>query len=192
MPHNGVITLESRNMFIEFIFYILLGPILFLLGMALKLFSSVPILFYQGLIVSVLSAVIQFFLALIRFPTRMLTYPPGPVWGYLALSAASLGFAFNVTFLIVFPVTFDRSVTTYLLETLSASSEGLSKQELEDSLVDDYVKKQAAVDRRMLEQIYSKNVVRCGEKFCLTEQGQTFMKFEGAIKSIFGISVKTK
>jgi len=176
-------------MFLECIFYLILGPLLFVAGMALKLFSSIPILFYRGILVSFLAAILQLIMLLLRFPTALLSARSRTSsWFPISLSLVSICFAFNITFLIVFPVTFDRSVTTFLLEVLDSSKQGLTQAELQQSLVDDYVNKQQAVDRRMQEQIYSKNVEHCEDRYCLTAQGQNFMRFERWIKQLFGIS----
>lgn len=55
----------------------------------------------------------------------------------------------NVTLLVVFPVTVDRSVTLYLLEQLAREASGLSKGEMRAWLVEQYLDEYGAVSRRM-------------------------------------------
>jgi hypothetical protein len=56
----------------------------------------------------------------------------------------------------VFPVTFERSITMFLLNTLSNASsttcKGLSKEEMQTELINNYVIKIKAINKRVTEQ----------------------------------------
>ena len=91
----------------------------------------------------------------------------------------------HVAFLVVVPVTIDRSISTFLLGELNSAS--LTKQELVETLIRKYVQANDAVGRRIAEQITSKNIEWSGEKLVLTEQGKSFMSFATAVGRIYGV-----
>ena len=97
-------------------------------------------------------------------------------------------FCLNTAFLIVMPVTFDRSVSTYLLETLENKG-SLTENELEKALIDDYVVRRGAVNRRIQEQIISGNLEKTDENIRLTPQGELFVRICKSVRAVFGTSV---
>ena len=105
----------------------------------------------------------------------------------LSLALASLALSFNLTFLIVFPVTFDRSVTTYLLEQL-AHKGPLSVEQMQSLLINDYVVRDKAVLRRMREQELSGNVEVRDGSYALTTQGEEFISISRGIRRLFHIA----
>jgi hypothetical protein len=110
-----------------------------------------------------------------------------PYKTYLLLSATSLALAANLIFLVVFPVTIDRSVSVYLLGQLSKNPKGMTEVELNERLIHQYVEQYQGVNRRMQEQISSGNVQIAGERYLLTPQGRTFIQFCDSVIDIFGV-----
>lgn len=157
---------------------------LFALGL---LADSQPILMYRGLYLAAAAATLQ--IAILSLFWRAHRYHKSAK-SPLVLAAGALALAFNVAFLIVIPVTVDRSVTVFLLGQLASSPKGMNESELRTALVERYVDSYAAVDRRMREQRLSGNVSLDGELYKLTAQGEEFIRFSRAIGAIFGADLR--
>ena len=146
--------------------------------------KRIPILLYRGLALSVIAAIIH---------TSVLWWSHILVFSDPSFAAATvvLGWALNVTFLVIIPVTVDRSVTIYLLGRLSRRSSGLSHDELRDSLVTTFVDEYDGVGRRMQEQIASGTVIGSSDgRFALTAKGERFLRFGRAIGKLFGVDTR--
>lgn len=164
-------------------------PIIFLFGIAAFIQASflmsrmISILFYRGIVAAVLAGVLQ--VAAMLFCRSWFTELSAVEIRDIAL-IVSLTFSFNITFLIVFPVTFDRSVTMYILNILEQSgSDGLTKDEMERALVDTYVRGNDAIGRRMAEQVISGNVEERQGRFILSKQAKNFLGFSRLVMKFF-------
>ena len=142
--------------------------------------TSISILFYRGVVLALVAALITFLAALwLAAKTRDSSLP---------IAAAALSLSFNVCFLVLLPVTVDRSVSVYLLSTIEQHQDlGIDAKHLQRSFVDDYVVKMGAIDRRIDEQKRSHNVtVGTDGKVRLTTQGRRFMAFSRLVAQVFG------
>ena len=142
--------------------------------------APIAILFYRGVVLAIGAAILTGLLAL-WFARRFND-------SSLPIAAASLSLSFNVCFLVLLPVTVDRSVTVYLLSTIAQQQgRGLDTGELQRAFIDGYVVQLGAVDRRIDEQRRSGNVtVSPDGKVHLTEQGRRFMTLSRLIARLFG------
>lgn len=152
---------------------------LYLLAFAVGAASSIPILFYRGVLLAALVAIATgiagaWLGSRIRDPS-------------LAVSAVAVSFSLNVCFLVLLPVTVDRSVTVYLLATVEQQRNGITSPALEHAFVGGYVRDMHAINRRIDEQSQSGNLT-VGEdgKVRLTAQGRRFMDFSRVIARLFG------
>ena len=149
--------------------------------------QSSPILMYRGISIAIAAAALQIvFLSKAWRASRYHSSAKSP----LITAATALAFAFNIAFLIVVPVTVDRSVTVFLLGQISHAPNGISAAELRLALVNKYVDQYDAVDRRMREQSLSGNVEAKGELYKLTAQGTRFIRFSRFVGSIFGADLR--
>lgn len=88
---------------------LLAGFLVYLALIASPLLGGVQILFYRGIAIAVLTApLLALLLGVTGWRFRSLDLST-------VIGATALSLAFNICFLIVFPVTFDRSVTMFLL-----------------------------------------------------------------------------
>lgn len=150
------------------------------------LFESARVFFYRGIILAVLCSALQLLLNFLLLRVKLLRLDLGI---RDLICACALTFSFNITFLIVFPVTFQRSVSTFLLAQLETKQEtGLSKEDMEILLKEEYLLKGAAVSRRMQEQLITGNVTQVGDRFYLSSQGRNFMKSKNLVEKLYGIS----
>lgn len=152
--------------------------------------SSVEVVFYRGIAIALFAVVIE--LALFLFMGLIVGDARGQLFSLNDLTAmVSLGFAFNIVFLVLIPVTVDRSVSVFLLGHMSiAGKDVYTKEELETALIEKYVKEYEAVTRRMNEQILSRNIESKDGGFALTSQGEAFIEFSRAMARIFPIDTR--
>ncbi len=163
------------------IFVLLLGTLpgilFYLVPFALDLFTSaMPILFYRGLFFAGIIAILHFGLLLLArdraaFETK--------------LAAVALAASFNVCFLVIFPVTIDRSISVYLLNQIATHDQGYTEQELEALFIQQYVVEFQAIERRMDEQMASNNLTRINDRYRITDQGRSFLRFSRRLGQLF-------
>lgn len=156
------------------------GFAIFVLLFWAKVGSSITILFYRGVALAIAAGLVTGLVAL--WPARRSRDPLLPV------SAAAVSLSFNICFLVLLPVTVDRSVTVYLLSRLEQRQQsGMDAAQLQQAFIDGYVVKLGAVGRRIDEQRKSGNVVVGPDgKVRLTRQGQDFMAFSRLVERLFG------
>jgi hypothetical protein len=142
--------------------------------------SSIGILFYRGLVLAFVVAIVVALAAV--FLVRRSSDSSLPI------AAAALSLSFNICFLVLLPVTVDRSITVYLLSKIERQQQqGIDAPALERSFLADYVAGMGAIDRRVDEQKRSGNVtVGSDGKVRLTPQGRRFMALSRAVARLFG------
>lgn len=141
--------------------------------------ASITILFYRGVALAIVAAIVVVLAAI------WLARRTGDT--SLPIAAASLSLSFNLCFLVLLPVTVDRSVTVYLLSTIERRQEaGIGARELEQAFIDGYVVRMGAIDRRIEEQRVSGNIeVDAKGKVRLTHQGRRFMDLSRLVARLF-------
>jgi len=143
------------------------------------LFAGIPILFYRGLLLCALSAtLVMAAMALLR----KWRFDPATI-----IAAGSLSLSFNICFLIVLPVTLDRSISVFMLTQIEQhQDEALDSQRITDIFVQKYVGDMRQMDRRIAEQTVSGNVTTIDGNIRLTEQGHRFLAFSRTLARLFG------
>ena len=143
------------------------------------LFAGIPILFYRGLLLCALSAtLVMAAMALLR----KWRFDPATI-----IAAGSLSLSFNICFLIVLPVTLDRSISVFMLTQIEQhQDEALDSQRITDIFVKKYVGDMRQMDRRIAEQTVSGNVTTIDGNIRLTEQGHRFLAFSRTLARLFG------
>lgn len=153
----------------------------FILLIRSPLFSDNKILFYRGLQLLVLETTLLFLItSLTRFKIKF-------SFGFLS-NAIIVSFCLTLTFFILVPVTLDRSVSTFLLSKMSEnSSKGISKEQLNNIFINEYVSTGDAVGRRLNEQMQSRSVEKTGEYYRVSNSGKRLLFFFEFIKILFSI-----
>lgn len=144
------------------------------------LLSGIAILFYRG-IVGALVALVPVALILAAAARRFAVIDLPSAVGALALS---LGF--NLCFLVLLPVTIDRSVTVFLLARLDAQERPISEGELQTIFEDEYLGHLRQIRRRVEEQEMTGNVAASADGIALTANGRNFVALSRTIGHIFG------
>ncbi len=107
-------------------------------------------------------------------------------------SAVVLAFSLNLTLFILVPVTFDRSLSIFLLDSLQNSSnsnmcrDGFITAELQKKLIDDYIIAHKALEKRLDEQQYLGNITLEGNNcVSLSPQGKKIMQFLKTVNTLY-------
>jgi len=147
------------------------------------LFKGVDILFYRGIILLIVTGLL-FLVAFIFLRNK--------VGRETFLAALIMSLSLNLAFFVVFPVTFDRSVTMFLLNTLkqersSDCADGISKNRLQGYLINRYIIQNDAVGRRIKEQAIIQMIKKDGNCVDLTPKANNFLRFSKVINKIYGV-----
>jgi hypothetical protein len=148
----------------------LLGFCLYLALTWSPAFAGIGILFYRGLLLCFLSAALLGALLFVA-SRRLRAIEPVAIIAAVALSLSA-----NLMFLIVLPVTIDRSISVFLLAEIDAHrTSPLSTAELQDAFVRHYVRDMRQIDRRVREQTLSGTISTDGGRIRLTPRGERFL-----------------
>ncbi len=142
------------------------------------LLSGVGILFYRGALLAGIAVLLLLTGAVIL--RRRLRLDASTIVG-----AGALSLAFNICFLIVFPVTFDRSITMFLLARIERQDGALDARALEEVFAHEYLGDMRQIDRRIAEQSLSGNIRVIGGHIVLTTQGRRLLNGARAVGGWF-------
>lgn len=157
------------------------GFALFLLLARSPLFAGVTILFYRGLLLCAVVAVAVAVLATLALRRRAVLDPS------LVIAAAAVSMSLNLAFLIVVPVTIDRSVSVFLLGRIEAAqSRPLDAAGLRRAFVAGYVGDMAQIERRIGEQQRSGTIEVRDGALRITPRGRRFMALARLTAWLFG------
>lgn len=149
------------------------------------LFDFQNILFYRGIyLLAFLSLLIPVFALLLK-----LKYSKINLERFFSVLFVSI--CFNLSFFIVFPVTFERSVTMFLLNNIKSENRYeckiQSNQDLEKNLIEYYVIKNKAIEKRMEEQKVLDTIITQNNCVDLTKKGNDFLSFSEIVMRIYNI-----
>jgi hypothetical protein len=88
------------------------------------------------------------------------------------------------SFLITVPTLLDRSISLYILATIYAEKK-INKEGVEDYFVKGFVKKNKAIDKRLQEQIFTKNIIINQDSYEITERGAIVNKLNIFLSNIY-------
>ncbi|EQB16702.1 hypothetical protein [Sphingobium lactosutens] len=158
---------------------IALGFLLYVALIRSPLLGGVAILFYRGVAIA---GVVAFLLLVAGIAARRrLRLAPETLVGAVALSLA-----FNISFLIVFPVTFDRSITMFLLARIERQDGQLDAHGLEQVFVRQYLGDLRQIDRRIAEQSLSGTIRVERGRIHITPQGRRLLEGARLVGGWFG------
>lgn len=150
---------------------------LFKLGLLAR---SIDILFYRGVVLCVVAAAI----------TLSVIWWIGARWHVAtirdAIAAGVLSFGLNLSFVVIAPVTVDRSVSVFILGYMATDPDRpMSVADLRRGFEDRYLGEWRQIERRMEEQTISGNVAQRNDGFVLTPQGKSFLSTSKIVAWMF-------
>ena len=152
-------------------FFLLITPI----------FSNQKVLFYRGLILFAISSIITFIIfTFFKKISKEFTLES-------RINGIIFSLSIHLCFFIIFPVTFDRSVTMYLLNTINENNDKTCLQEnnIQQKLIDEYIVEQQAIPRRIYEQSIINFIKLNNNCIQLTSKSKKFLKFSNIVKEIY-------
>lgn len=150
-------------------------------------FKFQQVLFYRGL-------ALLFITVLVSFTTAFLLARRNKEFKlYLesVIGAVIVSASINLALFVLLPVTFDRSVSTYLLSTLDSeatpSCRGMTKKQLEKVLIDQYIVKNKALQKRIIEQEEIGFISGTGECVSLTDRARKFLQLKQITEKLYNL-----
>jgi hypothetical protein len=159
------------------IFYFLIFSLFSISYIALfhtPIFMNQKVLFYRGLLLLCFNFFIFFLILYAFYLKKIISYSWETIIASLIISVS-----FNLAFFVVFPVTFERSVTMYLLKKIAHKK--ISKKELEKNLINEYIIKNNALDKRINEQKVIDFIKEKDGYLWLTRKAKKFIDFSKII-----------
>ena len=168
-----------KKILLFYLFFFLLFSFLFLSFFHTPLFAGQKVLFYRGLWLLGITTLI--FICLSKWIEKI-----GKIKCETYTAALILSISLNLVFFVVFPVTFDRSVSMFLLNKIDSRSPA-TVLSLEDSLIKEYIQKNKAVQRRMDEQSQIGFVSQANGQVVLSPKASRFLQLTSFIKNLYGV-----
>lgn len=142
------------------------------------------ILFFRGSLASIGCFLVLMVACLLLRRLRVF----GPVITGASLGLVGLYIGLIMTLFVLFPVSYDRSVSIFLLSRIAASgSKGMSAEELERDLIERYVSEHGAVTRRIQEQLTSGTIKQgaADARVTISERGQRLLCLNPLLERLF-------
>lgn len=159
-----------------------LGFGLLVLGFKVGLLGQIDILFYRGLVLIVFAFLGTF--ALIVFGLRWL-HPHG-LGARDAFAAAILSLSLNLSFLVVVPVTVDRSISIFILGQMAAApGETFTPGSMTALFTQIYVTDHHQIERRLHEQAVSGNVEKDDGGYRISARGKQVVAAARIVAAMF-------
>ena len=159
-----------------------LGFGLLVLAFKVGVLAQLDILFYRGLVLIALSFLLTFgLLALV-----LRNIPAAPVGPRDAFAAAVLSLSLNLGFLIVVPVTVDRSISIFVLGQMAAQPDRVFTADgMSDLFTRVYVGDDRQIARRLREQAVSGTVERQGDGYRISARGRLVIGTARIVAKLF-------
>lgn len=158
------------------------GFVCFALLFRADLLSGLTILFYRGLVLLMLA----FGLGLCAMAALAGLLRGWGVRRRDALGACVLSLSLNLSFLVIFPVTVDRSISVFLLGRMAAHpGETFTADRARAEFEAVYLGRLRQIERRMAEQTASGTVAPAGAGYVITPQGLAFIRLSRLVAWAF-------
>jgi len=155
------------------------------LGLLILLFwfgvaDGIDILFYRGLVLCGVAFVAT--VLLFAFAARF----TGNARWRDALAAGLLSLGLNVSFIVVVPVTVDRSISVFILSYMAAHpGETFTAKQIETAFEREYLGRLRQIERRLHEQQVSRNVRSANGGYTISSQGMEFIHWARWVGRLF-------
>lgn len=175
-----------KKLIFQYFLIFFVFTLLYIISFHSPIINNQNVLFYRGLgllviITLITTVLVIFFKKKLQLSTET------------AMAAIIVSASINLALFITFPITYDRSITMYLLDRLNnppANSicKGYTESELEQRLSSEYIQKKQALKKRLHEQSVIKFISQDSQCITITEKAKQFLQFSEIIKKIYGVS----
>ncbi len=175
-----------KKLFFQYLLIFFVFSLLFIISFHSTILAGQKVLFYRGLALLILVTLIT--IGLVIFFKKKLKIGTETAWAAIIVSAA-----INLALFITFPITYDRSITMYLLDRLNnppsnSLCKGYTESELEQRLLTEYIQKNQALKKRLHEQSVIKFIQQDNQCITITDKAKRFLQVSEIIKKIYKVS----
>jgi hypothetical protein len=159
---------------------------LYIISFHCSIISSQKVLFYRGLgllliVTFVMTVLVIIFKKQLQLSTETL------------IAAIIVSVSVNLAFFITFPITYDRSITMYLLDRINnppsnTTCQGYTESQLEQRLLTEYIQEKQALRKRIQEQKVINFIKQDNQCISITNKAKRFLQYSEIIKKIYGVS----
>lgn len=170
-----------------FLATLIVGFFLYLALIRSPLMGGIGILFYRGVMLALVTA------AILAVVIALLTKRGGLRIDFATtIGAITTSLSFNLCFLVLIPVTVDRSISVYLLSRIDAEkAQPMTEARLGATFSDEYLGTMHQIHRRVEEQTASGNItVDRDGTIRLTQRGRALMGWFRAAGHWFGTDLR--
>lgn len=158
---------------------------LYILSFHTPLFSTQKVLFYRGLMLLATTTFITMIIVIIVKKKLRINEET-------LITAILVSIALNLSFFVLFPVSIERSITVYILNTLKTGSgvsrcQGYNRTDLEQKIINEYLIKNQALQKRIAEQSAISFIHENNSCISLSQKGQNFLSLSEIVRSWYGI-----
>lgn len=134
--------------------------------------SFMPVYYYRSIMVMIVSLVLTLLIILILTKKQILIFKLKDI-----ILSLCLAFLFNFIFLSIVTVSFDRSISIYLISYMATHpEERFTKEDIETIFLEGYVAENHAIQRRIDEQIITGSFVDNHDgTYSISDMGQTMV-----------------
>lgn len=162
---------------------LVIGFLVFVALFKASVLGGITVLFFRGLILSAFAFLGTFGLAV----AALSRWKSSGLGGRDAFSAAIFSLSFNICFLVVVPVTVDRSISVFVLGEMNATPDHLySADEMSRLFTTVYVGTYHQIERRLREQAITGNVEAIGDRYRISAQGRLSIATARVVVGLFG------
>jgi hypothetical protein len=184
---DSMTTKNLVNLLLFHFFTITIGTILFVLSFRTRLFLSMNVLFYRGILLLITACiVVTLILLFIKISNRfnLLTYRD-------IILGITIIFSFNLLFFTHFPVTSERSISLFMLGYMNKNvDKAFTKEEITQVFIEKYIIEYGEIEKRFHEQMVTGDIVSAGKGYRITKRGQSILKFFNFVDDLFLIDKK--
>lgn len=166
------------RMALTYLLSIIIGLFILIFITNIHLLYFIKIVFYRGVFLSFLSTCILAVAGLLLYKRMRIDLPT-------LVGAIATSLSFNLCFLVLFPVTVDRSISVFLLARIESNPNGLSEKELTQIFMKEYIINMTQIHRRIEEQNLSGNINIVNDRIYISNQGSNFLKTSRVISNLF-------
>jgi hypothetical protein len=175
------------NLLLFHFFTITIGTILFVLSFRTRLFLSMNVLFYRGILLLITACiVVTLILLFIKISNRfnLLTYRD-------IILGITIIFSFNLLFFTHFPVTSERSISLFMLGYMNKNvDKAFTKEEITQVFIEKYIIEYGEIEKRFHEQMVTGDLVSDRAGYRISKRGRMILRFFNFIDELFMIDKK--
>ena len=138
--------------------------------------------FYKGLVITIVSLIAQFIILSIIYKIK------DYLFNFLHIFIiCSLTLCFTLMLHTLILTSLDRAISVFFISLMNETKTGLTKKEIKDTFYENYFENDKAIEKRIEEQLITKNIIQSDDRFIITKRGEFMFKLFSILSGIFDI-----